>query len=52
MKQNANSGYDVKVIDQYREKIIASSKSFILDEADEHTDEYAHFYFIGKYEEA
>lgn len=52
MKQNANTGYDVKVIDQYREKIIASRKSYILDEADEHTDEYAHFYFIGKYEEA
>lgn len=51
MKLDTNAGYDVKVIDQYKEKIIASRKSYILDETDEHTDEYAHFYFIGKYEE-
>jgi hypothetical protein len=52
MKPNTNSGYDLKVIDQYREKIVAAKKSYILDESDENTDEYAHFYFIGIHKDA
>lgn len=50
--KNTNSGYDGKVIEQYRDKITAANKGYILDDTDEHTDEYVHFYFIGKHNDA
>lgn len=39
-------------IDQYRDRITAAGTNYILSDEDESTDEYAHFYFIGKYEGA
>jgi hypothetical protein len=50
MAQTENKGFDPEVIKDYQEKINASGKKFIYDEEDENTDEYAHFYFVGKYE--
>ncbi|MEQ1587188.1 MAG: hypothetical protein ABL895_14970 [Cyclobacteriaceae bacterium] len=50
--KNTNSGYDVKVIEQYRERITVAKQGYILDDTDENTDEYAHFYFIGKHNDA
>lgn len=50
--KNTNSGYDGKVIEQYKDKIIAAKQGYILDDTDEHTDEYVHFYFIGKHNDA
>src|SRR6187431_3302363 len=50
MKQSKNKGYDPAIIQEYRDKIKASGKTYILDEEDETSDEYAHFYFVGKYE--
>lgn len=52
MKQNTNEGYDLKIIDQYQSKISASGRNYLLDETDEHNDECAHFYFIGKHDQA
>lgn len=51
MSDNHNQGFDPQVIQTYREKIAASGSTYFLDEEDEQSDEYAHFYFIGKYED-
>lgn len=51
MSDNQNKGFDPQVIQTYREKIAATGSTFLLDEEDEQSDEYAHFYFIGKYED-
>ncbi len=45
-----NKGFDKETISEYKKKIIASGKNFILDEEDENSDEYVHFFFIGTHE--
>ena len=45
-----NQGFAPEVIQEYKEKMKSSGKTYILDDEDENTDEYAHFYFIGKFE--
>lgn len=45
-----NKGYNPTVIKEYREKMKSRGHAFVLDEQDEHSDEYVHFYFIGFYE--
>jgi hypothetical protein len=45
-----NKGFDKETIAEYKKKIIASGKNFILEEEDENSDEYAHFFFIGTHE--
>ena len=45
-----NKGFDPKVIEEYKARMKAKGMSYVLDEEDETTDEYAHFYFIGKFE--
>jgi hypothetical protein len=52
MENTPNSGYDLEVIKDYKKRIASSGKSYILDEDDEQSDEYVHFYFIGNYKEA
>ena len=47
MQDTENKGFDPQVIEDYRDRIKASGRSFVLDETDEHSDEYVHFYFIG-----
>jgi hypothetical protein len=50
MSKTINKGFEPNVIAEYTQKIKALGQSFIADDADENTDEYVHFYFIGKYE--
>ncbi len=45
-----NKGFDPEVIRQYASRIESAQQSFILDESDENSDEYVHFYFIGKFQ--
>jgi hypothetical protein len=45
-----NKGFDPQVIEEYRKKIHTANQQFILDEEDENSEEYVHFYFIGLYE--
>jgi hypothetical protein len=45
-----NKGYDPQTILEYKEKMQSLGKEYLLDEEDEHNDEYAHFYFVGLYE--
>lgn len=47
MKTIENKGFDSKVIQEYRDKMKALNQSYLLDETDEQSDEFAHFYFIG-----
>ena len=46
----ANKGFDQDTIEDYKARIKASNQEFILDEEDENSDEYVHFYFVGVYE--
>lgn len=45
-----NTGFDQQVIEDYRTRIKASGRNYLPDEEDENTEEYSHFYFIGKFE--
>ncbi len=45
-----NKGFDKEIIKEYKKKITASGKNFILDGEDENSDEYAHFFFIGTHD--
>lgn len=38
-------------INEYKEKIRASGKTYILDDTEEANDEYVHFYFVGTHDE-
>ena len=50
MKSIDNRGFDPVVINEHKARIKSGGKAFSLVTPDENTDEYAHFYFIGKYE--
>ncbi len=45
-----NKGFDTDIILQYKQRMQADGKDYLLSEEDESTEEYAHFLFIGKYE--
>jgi len=51
MKTVANKGFDPQIIGEYKRKMKTLGQAFILDEEDETTDEYAHFYFVGIHED-
>ena len=50
MKPVDNRGFDHGVISEYKARIKAGGKTFSVVIPGENTDEYAHFYFVGKYE--
>jgi hypothetical protein len=50
METYQNKGFDPEVIDEYKARIRATGKSFIFDDDDESSEEYAHFFFVGKFE--
>lgn len=50
MGKEENKGFDLEEIRAYRAKMISLGKTYLMDDEDENTDEYAHFYFIGKFE--
>lgn len=47
MKQPINKGFDPYVIEDYRNRMKRLKQTYLLDETDEQTDEFAHFFFIG-----
>ena len=47
--ENSNES-DLQLLEDYKMKIMSSGKSYLLVDNEETSDEYAHFYFIGKYE--
>jgi hypothetical protein len=50
MSKQENKGFDPSVINNYKKRIEASGRSFLYDDSDEQSGEYAHFYFTGNYE--
>jgi len=45
-----NKGFDPHTIHDYKVKMKSLGKDYLMDEEDESTEEYAHFYFAGIYE--
>jgi hypothetical protein len=45
-----NKGFDPATIEEYRSKMKSANQNFVMDEEDENSDEYVHFYFIGKHD--
>jgi len=45
-----NKGYEPQVIKEYQTQMENLGANFLWDDEDENSDEYSHFYFIGKYE--
>jgi hypothetical protein len=50
MSAERNRGYDPDEITDYKAKMASLGKVYLMDDEDESTDEYAHFYFIGRFE--
>lgn len=50
MEPEKNKGFDPATIKDYVAKMKESGRPYLLDEEDENTDEYVHFYFVGKFE--
>jgi hypothetical protein len=44
-----NKGFSPEVIADYTRRMLAFGRNFLVDENDENSDEYFHFYFVGKY---
>lgn len=45
-----NKGFDLQTIEDYQARMKALGQTYLPDEEDENSEEYAHFYFIGKFE--
>ena len=45
-----NKASELKVIQEFREKMKIAGADYLFDENDEISDEYVHFHFIGKFE--
>ncbi len=50
MKLVENKGFDPKIIADHKARIRSSGETVLFLTSDENSDEYAHFYFIGKFE--
>jgi hypothetical protein len=50
MARSANKGFDPQEIQDYKARMKALGRIFLFDDDDENTEEYGHFYFVGKYE--
>jgi len=50
MDKEQNRGFDSEEIREYKTKMMSLGKTYLLDDEDESTDEYSHFYFIGIFE--
>ena len=50
MDKEQNRGFDPEEIREYKMTMTSLGKTYLLDDEDESTDEYSHFYFIGRYE--
>jgi hypothetical protein len=50
MMHPTNKGFDPTTISQYKQRMQGEGRNYLLSEEDENSDEYAHFFFIGKYD--
>lgn len=49
MSAVVNKGFSPEVISEYERKMKTLGRSFLIEESDDNSDEYFHFYFIGKH---
>jgi hypothetical protein len=49
MSVTVNKGFNPEVVLDYRKKMEAIGRLYLTDESDENSEEYFHFYFIGKH---
>jgi hypothetical protein len=45
-----NPGFNPSIIAEYKDKMHARGQVYLMDEEDEVSEEYVHFYFVGLYE--
>lgn len=45
-----NEGFNQAVIEEYRERINASGRDYLIEDSEDNSDEYVNFFFIGKFE--
>jgi hypothetical protein len=45
-----NKGFNPAVIKEYRDRINASGREYLIEHSEDNTDEYVNFYFIGAFE--
>jgi hypothetical protein len=50
MRNADNKGFDHAVVKEYQSRMKAAGKNYLLSDQPENSEEYCHFYFIGKYE--
>ncbi len=50
MAKTKNEGFNPSEIAKYSDKMKAAGQLFLPDEEEDNSDEYQHFYFIGKHE--
>ena len=50
MSVAVNKGFNPEVVLEYRKKMEAYGRPYVVDESDENSEEYFHFYFIGKHD--
>lgn len=49
MSLSVNKGFNPEVVLDYQKRMAAIGRTFLVEESDENSDEYFHFYFVGKY---
>jgi hypothetical protein len=49
-KENLNKGFHPETISEYKKRITATGLGYIVDDQEENSEEYVHFYFIGTFE--
>ncbi|MDH5366079.1 MAG: hypothetical protein OEW67_03775 [Cyclobacteriaceae bacterium] len=47
---NNNEGFDPKIIDKFKSKMIALGQNYIIENDEDTTDEFVNFYFAGMHE--
>jgi len=50
MALSVNKGFEPSTIQDHKVRMKALGRNFLFDDEDENTEEYGHFYFVGKYE--
>ena len=48
--KTTNRGFDPEVIQEYKDKIEATGKSYLIIDSEDNSEEYVNFFFIGIYE--
>lgn len=45
-----NEGFNPAVLEEYKERITASGRNYLIEHSEDNSDEYVNFFFIGNFE--